>query len=469
MREANREQKRMIAFEEQLIDDWKEVFNDITASKFDTELHDILFLCEETVFTGNKLIFQTVSPYWNNRFSAQKDVLIELTDVKSEHFAQILEYIYTGKIKFETLENAVPLVLLVKQYELDRLHHDILDIIQSFVNLENIWHLFQVPELTEDVEEMFLVFLDNNATVTVKRAEMLNLSHDIFEKLIKRDTFSAKETEIFEMTKNWLQKNPIHRQVIRHIRFAFMSRDEQENIMRESNGLVTRHDITLSINSHRPRSTASKFLFMFDTNQQWTYAQNISVKILRLCDKSVVQLPYDRNEKHFVLPYGYENDDVLSKFDFVSIDLQIPLMRINALQMILVNDETSSQEFIYEVFAAVNPFPFQRVAWIMDDCTRGLQVLFFEDIPVDVISIVGHKWKNKGKSKMPWFSYATNRLNKSKILIGFTERPMATYENILIPNDYDVISHFWGAIIFVANKKTKTLILEEEASIQSKQ
>ncbi|RWS20431.1 hypothetical protein B4U80_12081, partial [Leptotrombidium deliense] len=403
--------------EEQTIDDWKDAFNDIMASKYDTELHDIQFLCEETVFTGNRLIFQAVSPYWKNRFSAQKDVLIELTDVKSEHFAQILEYIYTGKIIFETLENAVQLVPQAKQYELNRLHHDILDIIQSNLNLENIWHLFQVVKLTEEVEEIFLEFLDNNATETVKRAEVLYLSHDIFEKLIRRDTFSPNETEIFEMTKNWLQKNQNHREVIKHIRFALMSEDEQENIMRESNGLVTRNDITHSINSHRPRSIYSLFLFTVG-NQQWIYAQKITVKFSSKGGKEIIELPCDGNEKHFMLPHGYDNIDLLSKFDFVVIDLEIPLMTVNAIQMSLVNDENSSQEFTYEVWATNDPFPLERVASKLDDCTRGLQVLSFEHITTDFITIVGHKWENKGKSKMPWFSYATNRLNKSKILIG---------------------------------------------------
>ncbi|RWS23053.1 BTB/POZ domain-containing protein 9-like protein, partial [Leptotrombidium deliense] len=203
----------MIRFEEQTIDDWQEAFDDITASQYDAELQDIQFLCEETVFMGNKLIIQTVSDYWKNHFRQHKDAtLIELTDVKSNHFAQIFEYMYTGKIKFETLEQAMQLVRLIKHYKLNRLYSDILELIQYSVSLTNVWHLFQTSVLTEDIEEIFLKFLDSKATETVKTTEVLHLSYNVFEKVISRDTFSASETEIFEMTKKWLQRNPSHKE-----------------------------------------------------------------------------------------------------------------------------------------------------------------------------------------------------------------------------------------------------------------
>ncbi|RWS22707.1 hypothetical protein B4U80_13513 [Leptotrombidium deliense] len=346
----------MIEFETQTIDDSQEAFNDISASQYDKELHDIQFICEETVFTGNKLIFQAMSTHWKCCFSKKKDVaLIEVTDVKSENFAQILEYMYTGKMKIVTLEQAVQFAPLTQQYELKILHSGILQLIQSSLNVENIWHLFQSLKLTGniDVEDICYRFIDDHCDEIVNRTETVELSREIFEKIITRNTFDAKEDLIFEMTCKWIEKHREHKDVIKHIHFGNIAAEDIDRIL-DNYKCVTKADIEPFICRRRPPKDSPFLNLKGEPDDLNITAKEVKVDFAKIEGGLVDSIELDYNEEHncFQVPNDINIIECRPQLTYAIVTVEIELRMINCIQLSLTNLEDNDQEFFYAVYVS---------------------------------------------------------------------------------------------------------------------
>ena len=127
------------------------------------EFSDVTFVVEGRRLYGHKLILSIVSDCFRAMFTAgfresEENAEIEIPDCSYEAFAAMMEYIYTGKLSLEDIQEEssfnriVDLMELADQYFLDHLKQKCEILLQPHVNSDTVEYLHQVAQKTNAIQ-----------------------------------------------------------------------------------------------------------------------------------------------------------------------------------------------------------------------------------------------------------------------------------------------------------------------------
>ncbi|KAJ5073518.1 hypothetical protein M0811_08635 [Anaeramoeba ignava] len=122
----------------------------------------------------------------------------------------ILEYIYSGSMKI-SLENALEVLDAAKRFLLDKqIVREINSFISENINSENVCQIMDFAEQKQlnDMQKRCSKFIQKNLKKMCENESILNLSEDLFKKLLNEEiqAIFITEFELFKVIIKWAQK-----------------------------------------------------------------------------------------------------------------------------------------------------------------------------------------------------------------------------------------------------------------------
>ncbi|RWS15651.1 BTB/POZ domain containing protein 9-like protein [Dinothrombium tinctorium] len=186
------------------------LLNDLYESK---RLADITFEIDGEFISAHRSIVAASSPFFERLLCENQYFRKFSIKTTIRSFRLLLEFIYSGNVDLTALseQELVDLLLLCKQCELNALADFVSQRIdETTVNLENVGKLFQIAVdcAVPSFAEKCLQFIDLNSQSVVNSPEIFaRFPSQLVESIIGRDTFIAKEIDIFKALKNWCEVN----------------------------------------------------------------------------------------------------------------------------------------------------------------------------------------------------------------------------------------------------------------------
>lgn len=152
----------------------------------------------------------------------EKEV-VTIVDSTSTAFRIMLDFIYTDKVTLAE-ETLADVLYLAKKYDIEGLRVQCLDYIKRKMNRKNVVPFYN--DLTFFGEtclvERCLAEMDTYAHYLINNNEYLkHFTKDLFAVILKRDTFCAREVDIFDAIKWW---------IVRDINQKNKKEDEEEHV-----------------------------------------------------------------------------------------------------------------------------------------------------------------------------------------------------------------------------------------------
>ncbi|XP_050427467.1 BTB/POZ domain-containing protein 9-like [Adelges cooleyi] len=165
------------------------------------------------------------------------DLYVHIKDVSINSFKIILEYIYTGRIHLSDFEDEEILKLhkLSDYFGISQLKLSLNEYFQRSINIDNVCTFLDLTRHYEnkELEVELLKFIDDNAVEVLKSYEFMDLSSEVLQEILDRDSFYAHELDIFRAVCRWVNKNQneVERdtniKVLSAVRYPIMSAEEQ--------------------------------------------------------------------------------------------------------------------------------------------------------------------------------------------------------------------------------------------------
>ena len=159
---------------------------------------------------AHKFVLSICSPVFFAMFRsemAEKSESIELHDCEYEGVLEMLRYMYTKEVKLN--ENNVMLVLYVaKKYILKSLADECVDFLLRNLDVSNV---FCVLSHAKQFDENYLAdrcweMIDRETVEVVKSDEFATLERSLLGAMVKRDTLTIPELELFKAVDMWATK-----------------------------------------------------------------------------------------------------------------------------------------------------------------------------------------------------------------------------------------------------------------------
>ena len=223
---------------------------------------------------AHKFVLSICSPVFFAMFCgemADKSDSIDLPDCEYEGVLEMLRYMYSEEVKLN--ENNVTQVLYVaKKYILPSLADECIDFLQRNLDPTNV---FCVLSHAQQYDEKSLAgrcwdVIDRKTVEVVKSEGFATIKRSLLETIVKRDSLTIREVELFEAVNLWatkecerqglaadgvVKRRILGEQIVRSIHFPAMeekefanlvldcdilTKDEMRNLMKQFNGVLTK-------------------------------------------------------------------------------------------------------------------------------------------------------------------------------------------------------------------------------------
>ncbi|GMT11120.1 hypothetical protein PFISCL1PPCAC_2417, partial [Pristionchus fissidentatus] len=229
------------------VEDLSEQFGNLFLSD---ELSDVTLRVEGKDLRAHRVVLAARSNYFRCLFFGgmreEKEELVELKETPLEPFTDLLKYIYTGRLCLHGMseEHILDILALSNRCNFERLQDDIALYFRKTLSTRNVCtvlhasQLYSLPSLTEAC----FLFADRNASEILLSQAFMGLSPSAIEELITRDSFCAREIEIFRAITRWNEARPDEpssslSSLVSRLRLPLISLDELLNVVRPS-GLI---------------------------------------------------------------------------------------------------------------------------------------------------------------------------------------------------------------------------------------
>lgn len=179
------------------------------------EFADVTFIVEDTRIPAHKNILSARSSYFNSMFGGglvgSKQDEIRLT-VPLNAFKAILKYIYTGRLSLAAFElNEIFQVYdLANQFKFDSVKKIGLEYLTENLTFENSVAILNAAQLYswDNLQISCLTLMDTKSIELLDHESFNNLALGSLCALLRRDSFYAREMNIFNAICNWYKGNP---------------------------------------------------------------------------------------------------------------------------------------------------------------------------------------------------------------------------------------------------------------------
>ena len=160
---------------------------------------------------AHKVVLSSGSPVFHAMFFgplAEKDA-VEIRDSGSAAFRTLLHFVYTDKVSI-TEETVADMLYLAKKYDVEQLVTVCLNFVRTHINRKNVVIFYHELHFFGEVSLLDRCFaeMDQYAHYLINNNEYLkDFSKDLFRILLQRDTFCAREVDIFDAMKWWASRH----------------------------------------------------------------------------------------------------------------------------------------------------------------------------------------------------------------------------------------------------------------------
>ncbi|MGH0143110.1 UNVERIFIED_CONTAM: hypothetical protein FKN15_035335 [Acipenser sinensis] len=213
------------------------------------EYSDVTFIVEKKRFPAHRVILAARCQYfrallYGGMKESQPQAEIPLEDTTAEAFSMLLQYIYTGRVSLSSEREEVLLdfLSLAHRYGFEQLEDSTSEYLRTILNTHNVCLIFDVASLysLRKLSTTCCTYIDRNAPDVLASEGFLSLSKLALLTVVRRDSFSAPEKEIFQALCRWCCHNSAEKpeEVMGAVRLPLMSLAEMLNVVRPS-GLLS--------------------------------------------------------------------------------------------------------------------------------------------------------------------------------------------------------------------------------------
>lgn len=268
---------------------------------------------------AHKFILSISSAVFFDMFQTQETSdVFELSDYEYESLLEMLRYIYTDEVILSG-SNVMEVLHLSRRYQLPLLSDKCTEFLRKDLNVSNVINVLKQAknDQEEGVEACCWEVIDKHTSEVIKLDEFTTIDNVTLETLVKRDSLSVNEVELFEAVNSWasnqceiqgllpngqLKRRLLGERIVKSIRFPIMKEEEFANVVLESNILSPREcfDIikhfssvltsTLGFKRETRCTVNRKQLCRFDAvvNYGWFYGPGKKDSIVFCVDQTII-------------------------------------------------------------------------------------------------------------------------------------------------------------------------------------
>ncbi|CAJ0958850.1 unnamed protein product, partial [Mesorhabditis belari] len=154
---------------------------------------------------------------------------VELKDTTLEVLKRLLDYIYSSKLSLVHMkeELVIEVLGLANKYGFVDLVEAIVDHLKSIIHNSNLCNIFNISLqcVLTSLTDFCLEYADRNAELVLRSEGFLQLSENAVQQLISRDSFCAKEIDIFQAVGEWIKANSLEngQKLLNEVRLPLIS------------------------------------------------------------------------------------------------------------------------------------------------------------------------------------------------------------------------------------------------------
>ncbi|XP_053674687.1 BTB/POZ domain-containing protein 9 [Anopheles nili] len=365
-----------------------------------SDFSDVTFLVENQRIPAHRVILAARSGYFRallyGGLSETKQDEITLY-IQLEAFKCLLKYIYSGSMSLSQMkeEHILDTLGLANQYGFADLEMAISEYLREVLSLNNVCAILDAARLfaLNGLTSVCHSFMDRNATDILQHETFRNLSLDSLNSLLSRDTFFAREVEIFQAVYDWCRCNAdnVHNvdDVVRKVRFSLMSLEELLSIVRPSG--ILDPDRLLDAIAEKVSSKQLPY-----RGALWPEENVATPKFnSRTIHGDLRSALLDGDTISYDMEKGYTRHTISENGDSNGIIVELgKLFIINHIKVLLWDRDTRSYSYYVEV--SVNQRNWERIVDHTKYYCRSWQFLYFPAQAVRYIRLVGtHNTVNK--------------------------------------------------------------------------
>ena len=244
--------------------------------------------------------------------------VIQLSDYEYESLMEMLRYIYTDEVIL-TGSNVMEVLHLSRRYKLPLLSDKCTEFLRKNLNALNVINFLKQAKYDQEegVEASCWEVIDKYTSEVIKLDEFTTIDKVTLETLVKRDSLSVSEVELFEAVNSWannqcekqgflpngkLKRSLLGEAIVKNIRYPIMKEEEFANVVLESNVLSPKEcfDIikhfssvltsTLGFKQEKRGALDKKQLCRFDAvvDYGWFYGPGKKDSIVFSVDQTII-------------------------------------------------------------------------------------------------------------------------------------------------------------------------------------
>uniref|UniRef100_A0A182LWK1 BTB/POZ domain-containing protein 9 n=1 Tax=Anopheles culicifacies TaxID=139723 RepID=A0A182LWK1_9DIPT len=414
---------------------------------------DVTFIVENQRIPAHRVILAARSEYFRALLygGMQETKQDEITlHIPLMAFKSLLKYIYSGSMSLVHMkeEHLLDTLGLANQYGFADLEVAISDYLRQVLSLSNVCAVLDAARLfaLDGLTTVCHSFMDRNASDILQHESFRNLSLDSLSSLLLRDSFFAREVEIFQAVYDWCRCNADNGQnvdvIVEKVRFALMSLEELLTVVRPS-GILDPERLLDAI----AEKISSKQLPY--RGALWPEENVATPKFnSRTIHGEIRSALLDGDTVSYDMEKGYTRHSIGETGDGNGIIVELgKLFIINHIKVLLWDRDSRSYSYYIEV--SVNQRNWERVVDHTKYPCRSWQFLYFPAQAVRYIRLVGtHNTMN-------------NVFHVVALEAMFTEATTPVVDGILQPT-YNVATVERSATVVEGVSRTRNVLLNGE-------
>ncbi|GAB6031713.1 BTB/POZ domain-containing protein 9 [Chamberlinius hualienensis] len=409
---------------------------DIGALYLSNEISDVTIILENTRFYGHKVILAARSEYFRAllfggmRESQESEIELKGTSVVA--FKLLLKYIYTGQMGLASLKEEVILdvLWLAHQYGFVDLETAISDYLKAILSSRNVCVIYDMANLFNltSLSGVCCSFIDKHATDIMLQESFLSISASALKEIISRNSFCAKEVDIFRAVCLWIEHNPESdsREILSAIRLPLMKINDLLNVVRPT--MLFSSDALLDAIQSKTESKDTDLNYRgYLLPEENVATHRHGAQVIR---GDMRQALLDGDTKSYDMERGFTRhgiDEGDNNQKGIVIKLGKPCI-VNCFKMLLWDLDTRSYSYYIEV--SMDQKDWARVVDHQGYLCRSWQRLYFPARVVNYARIVGtHNTLNRVFHLVSFECLYTNKAVKLENGLIVPKENVATIQN----------------------------------------
>ncbi|XP_050435394.1 BTB/POZ domain-containing protein 9-like [Adelges cooleyi] len=198
---------------------------------------DVVLIVDEERLQAHRAVLASRSEYFGSllhgNYIESHNSEVNIKEASAFSFKILLEYIYTGRMSLDNLEDEVILELFTisDYFSFPNLQYSLSEHLRRNIRINNACSMFTVARLYQHKQLVFeiLDFIITHALDVLQSKDFLSLSADALQEILIHDSFCADEIDIFRAVFRWIKENQYDPQsdaiskVLSTVRYPLMS------------------------------------------------------------------------------------------------------------------------------------------------------------------------------------------------------------------------------------------------------